>query len=49
MSSGKAGKCIVKTKIVCLTNGKILLDGMKLFAKGNLLLDKEALGFKLGS
>ena len=42
-------KFCIKTKIRCLTNRKILLNGMKLFAKGNLLLEKEALRFKLGS
>jgi hypothetical protein len=49
MSSCKEDKVFIKTNIVCFTNKKIILDGRKLFAKGDLLLEKKALRFKLRS
>jgi hypothetical protein len=49
MSSCKADKVFIKMKIVSFTNRKIILDGRKLLAKGDLLLQKRALRFKLRS
>ena len=49
MGFGNAVKVVIETKIVCLTKRKILLHGMKLFANGDLLLEKIALRFKLRS
>jgi len=39
----------VKTKIIGFTNSKIFLETMKLFAKLEVVLEKRALRFKLGS
>ena len=35
----QTGKVGIKTKTMCLTNRKILLDGIKMLAKGDLLLE----------
>ena len=49
MGSSNTDKIVVKTTIVRLTNRKILRNGRKLFAKGDLLLQKRAFRFKLRS
>jgi hypothetical protein len=43
MDHSKTGELGIKMKIVGLTNGKLLFDGMKLLAKLDLLLEESTL------